>query len=198
MTPHMIDFIHSFAWFAEINGPVLEIGSYIEAGQDHLNLRRAFPRETQYLGVDRIEGAGVDRKVDMLDQSQVDALLDSYAPRVTLCLYVMEHVWDIKEAAQVLTKMWQRYPESWLFVSTHQQQAFHGTEKYPDYWRITAPGMKRLFADMSGVHVIVSPDTNNPTDVMAVRQPASLPWPEESVKRALKASEIFAHWEVYC
>lgn len=194
----MLDLVQCASWYAAIDGPVLEVGSRVEVNQEHLDLRRAFPRGTPYLGVDVIDGPGVDRVVDLLAQAQVDALLADFTPRVTLCLYVLEHVWDVQGAARALAKIWLHCPDSWLLVSTHQRQSYHGTDKYPDYWRLTATGMRRLMeeAGVDGVHVLVSPDSSDPEDVLAIRQPATLPWPEDALKMILRAART--RWEQHC
>lgn len=198
MTPRMIDFVRAIAWSQDVRGSVLEIGSYIEANQEHLNLRQAFPRGTSYLGVDLLEGPGVDRRVDLLNRDQMGELLAGFTPSIVLCLYVVEHMWDIRGAFEALGALWRRCPESWLFVATHQNQPFHGTDKYPDYWRLTAPGMLRAMeeAGLSGTRIFVHPDRSNPEDVVAVRQPASIGWAEEALGLAVQS--MIARWERYC
>lgn len=202
MTSHMIELVQFAAWCARMDGPVLEIGSYMEQNQEHLDMRKAFPQGTPYLGIDVLSGPGVDQQVDMLNPDQMTTLLSEYHPKVTLCLYVVEHVWDIKGAARVLANIWKQHPESWLWVGTHQNQPFHGTANYPDYWRITASGMKHLMeeAGANGVHVLVEPDTSNPGDVLAIRQPAAMVWPEEAFQMVLKMTALVgkSHWELYC
>lgn len=204
MTPHMLEFVRDMHWYNGADeGPVLEIGSYIEANQEHLDLRRAFRRGAPYLGIDVNEGPGVDRVASLLDAGQMSAVLDSFAPKVILCLYVIEHVWDVRAAAGALAAAWKRYPESWLWVATHQNQPFHGTEKYGDFWRLTAPGLCRLMEE-AGVpdgrgFVLSDPSTgrSNPSDVVVVRQPASLPWDEGAERLACAAAQACgpARWE---
>ena len=195
MTPHMLDLVRAIAWHCDIRGPVLDIGSYIESGQEHLDLRRAFPRSATYVGVDIIEGPGVDRHASLLDASQMDAVVTDVTPAITVCLYVMEHVWDMHSSATALARIWQKNPNTWLMVSTHQRQPYHGTPNYPDYWRITAQGMQRLFDDtgIEGTHVIVHPNTSDPTDVLAIRQPANMAWPVEAFVMVVRS--VSEHWE---
>ena len=45
---------------------VLEIGSLIVAGQEHLSVRKLFP-EAEYIGVDMQQGNGVDVVEDCID-----------------------------------------------------------------------------------------------------------------------------------
>lgn len=198
MTPHMIEFIRTMAHHAGISGPVLEIGSYIEVNQDHLNFRTAFPEGTPYVGVDVLEGPGVDRQVDLLNEEAMSRLVDEVQPKVVLCLYVLEHVWDIVTAARILGNLWRRNPESWLWIATHQNQPYHGTAKYGDYWRLTASGLKRLMEE-SGVDepkVFTLANTNNPEDILAVRQPRSQPWPGEAMTTTSRSVSV--RWDQYC
>ena len=201
MTSHMIDFVRTFFWYVGRTGPVLEVGSYSESQQEHLNLRTAFAPGTPYLGVDVLDGPGVDRRMDLLDPVQVDAVYAEFTPAIVLCLYVVEHVWDIGRAAAALGDMWKRNPESWLWIATHQNQPYHGTDKYGDYWRLTASGLGRLMDDagVPDVKVFVLNGSTNPEDVVAVRQPFSEIWPEEAVMKI--TSTIFLtssqKWERY-
>lgn len=203
MTPHMIDFVRNFVWYADIDGPVMEIGSYIEVNQDHLDLRKAFRAGTPYLGVDVLDGPGVDRKADLLDSEQMSALVREFSPRTVLCFYVIEHVWKIREATAALAAIWNMNPESWLWVATHQNQPYHGTEKYGDYWRLTASGLGRLM-DESGVpdaKIFALGDTTNPGDIIAIRQPLSKAWPGEAMTKTVQAVAMSdhrpTHWEQY-
>lgn len=194
----MIGFVRDFVWHGRIDGPVLEIGSYIEANQEHLDMRRAFGAGTKYVGVDVLDGPGVDRKASVLDAGAMAAICDEVAPRVILCLYVLEHVWEIVQAAKVVCDLWKRCPEAWLWVATHQNQPYHGTDKYGDYWRMTASGLGRLM-DECGIpdpKIFVLADTSNPSDVLAVRQPLALPWPDDVVGQVLTATSP-PHWEKY-
>ena len=168
----MLDFVRTLARCADLSGPVLDIGSYIEDGQASLDLRRAFPRGSRYVGVDVLEGPGVDHKCDFLDASQVDDLLVELQPKVIVCLYVLEHVWDIQLAARSLARIWRRSPGAWLIASTHQSQPYHGTANYPDYWRITYQGLTRLFTETGiDIRVLAFPGNSNPSDVVAIRPP---------------------------
>lgn len=196
MTPHALDLIRNAVWNFDMRGPVLEIGSYIEANQEHLDMRRAFPRGTPYVGTDVIEGPGVDRIANLLDGGVV-GIAAELQPRSILCLYVLEHVWEIQAAAHKLAETWRGNPPAWLWASTHQMQPYHGTDKYPDYWRITASGMKRLFNEAGlNVVVLVHADTSNPPDVVAVRPPEGVVPSDDDWSRLFRSCAV--HWERYC
>lgn len=186
MTPHMVELVRDFVG-AE-GGTILEIGSFIEANQGHMDLRLLFRNRLAYVGVDVNPGPGVDRITNVLMPEQLEDLLNSIESlRVTLCLYVLEHVWEIQHACDVLGAIWRRHPESWLLVATHQNQPFHGTPKYGDYWRLTLDGLKKLM-ETAGV-----PDMKffghgegNPDDVLAIRQPLSGVWPAHVAARQIE------------
>jgi hypothetical protein len=179
MTPHFINFLRSAVWQLSITGPVLEIGSYIEANQDHLNLRQAFLKETPYVGVDLLRGEGVDVIGDLTNWDQIDAIAHDVNPKVILCPYVLEHSWDIGLAAKNLGRLWNKY-DSWLWIVTHQSQPYHGTDKYGDFWRVTTQGLRRLMdvSNISGA-TIWTTGGPNPEDVLAIRQPGGMVWPGE-------------------
>ena len=199
MTPHMLDFIRSAVWYINIPGPVLEIGSYIEAGQDHLDFRRVFPPHTPYLGMDVIEGPGVNRVASILQPEQFMPVVEEQNPHVIFCLYVLEHIWEIRRAAKSLGDIWNRNRESWLWIATHQNQPFHGTSQYGDYWRVTASAM-RLLMEEAGIlepKIFVLDNTSNPPDILAIRQPISMSWPGAEFSKVVKVAEPI-HWEQYC
>ena len=199
MTSHMVDLISVFARDLNIKGPVLEIGSFIEPVQLDLNLRQAFPTET-YHGVDVVQGDGVDEIADLRNRVQMLALSAKIKPNVILCLYVLEHVWEIVDATKVLGAMWKRNPEAWLFVATHQNQPYHGhmnmPDRYDDYWRVTQVGMRRLMdeAGIAGGRLFLYENPGNPEDVLLIRQPSSAEWPGEKMEESMRT--LWAHWEV--
>jgi len=193
MTQHMFDLVREL--FAREGGPVLEIGSYIESQQDHLNMRGAFRPGTHYVGIDANPGAGVDFVVDMLNPAEMGTLLRSFAPRITICLYVIEHAWRIQDAMRALAEIWNRNRDSWMLVATHQNQPYHGTAKYGDYWRVTLQGLRQLAIEAgfpAPAHVYGHYDTSNPDDVIFIRQPISMthPWPNGRVGVAEKWSPL--------
>ena len=178
MTQHMFDLIRDL--FGAADGPILEIGSYIESKQDHLNMRNAFRSDVRYVGIDANPGAGVDFVVDMLNPKEMDTLLRVLAPRITICLYVIEHTLRVHDAMRALADVWKRAPESWMLVATHQNQPYHGTPKYGDYWRMTLQGLRQLAVDAGfpePAYVAGHHDTSNPDDIIFIRQPQSMPDP---------------------
>jgi SAM-dependent methyltransferase len=107
--------------------PILEVGSQIVAGQEHLAVRRLFP-EKQYVGIDLHPGRGVDsvENIENLDR-------DDGSVGTVLALNLFEHVerfWlGFKEIERVLR------PDGLVVVSCPFHIHIHG---YPnDYWRFT-------------------------------------------------------------
>lgn len=218
MTEHCFHFVRNTIYFASAQGPVLDIGSYIEDKQEHLDFRLGFVNPVRYVGVDVIPPSGtvdeqgekkqvmprgVDRNGNVLDREDLLAIAKEIDPKIILCLYVLEHVWEIGKAAENLSALWNAHPQAWMFVSTHQNQPFHGTINYPDYWRITASGLRKLFADAGtpDPHVFVSQDTSNPEDVVVVRQPISMDWKDaEAIFKNVINATMFPprpRWETY-
>ena len=83
-----------------------------------------------------------------------------------------------------------------LVANTYLEGTY--SEVYPNMSQ-DAQGMQKLFTEdgeIEGIHVIVHPDMSNPTDVVAVRPPASVAWPVEAFEKTLKL--ISSHWEQVC
>jgi SAM-dependent methyltransferase len=120
-------------------GPFLEIGS-----RDYGNtqpLRALFPG-ADYLGVDMLDGPGVDRVADLTGSFEaVDELLGGRRFGTILSMSVLEHCEDPFRMAENMTRL--LAPGGRIVLSVPFAWDFHG---YPsDYWRFTAEGVKKLF-----------------------------------------------------
>lgn len=201
MTERMHALVRRVSQLAGATGPVIEIGSYREAQQEHLDMRLAFPPGTPFRGIDRVPGPGVDCVADVRYLGDVNAALRDFpTPNTILCLYVLEHEWNIRDAALKVGALWRQSPSAWLWIATHQNQPYHGTDNYPDYWRITASGLARLMDDVQipDARIFVSPDSSNPEDVLAIRQPEGSAWPEHVFATALgELKSAGLVWEQY-
>lgn len=178
-----------------LQGPVLEIGSFLEEDQHDLDLRVAFPGQ-QFVGTDVSAGHGVDVVADLLDVERMTSVAEVIRPRTILCLYVLEHVWQIQQAAATLGILAQAHPEASIIVATHQNQPYHGHPPYEDYWRVTYAGMRRLMA-VSGMHrgeVMVCSDTSNPEDVLYIQGPVSAPIDKQVLVDI--GAKVSKKWEV--
>lgn len=195
MTSRFLNLLRSAVVHGCGEAPVLEIGSCTAPDQEHLDPRSAFPPRAAYVGLDSIPGPGVQRVCDVFDEGSMLRLADEVMPRMILCAYVLEHVWEIRRAASILSSIWNLHSDAWLWVVTHQNQPFHGTADYPDYWRLTVPGLRRLFeeAGVPGVRVVACAGTSNPEDVIAVR-PSRESWSEDALRRAI--AESGEQWEI--
>ncbi|MEM6749759.1 MAG: class I SAM-dependent methyltransferase [Planctomycetota bacterium] len=122
-----------------LSGPYLEVGSH-DYGTTQ-DLRSLFP-DQDYVGVDMIDGPGVDRVLDLTaPMADIDAALDGRRFGAIFCLSVLEHCEQPFAMAERLTDLLR--PGGSLVVSVPWVFRFHG---YPsDYWRFTHEGVKKLF-----------------------------------------------------
>ena len=125
-------------------GPFLEVGSH-DYGETQA-LRPVFAGEGEYVGLDMIEGPGVDLTLDLtLPFDQIDAKLNGQRFGTIFCLSVMEHCAQPFLMAQNMTKL--LAPGGRICISVPFAWEFHG---YPsDYWRFTHEGVKLLFPDLA-------------------------------------------------
>ncbi len=130
---------------------VLEIGSLIVEGQEHLSVRKYFP-EAEYIGVDMQQGNGVDIVADCVDYCYDCYESDSEVFDLILCLDMLEHAEDpyevIESAKQCLKH------NGVLLVTSVFNFKIH---EYPnDYWRFTPECFKMLLWSNSRVYKIGS------------------------------------------
>ena len=135
---------------------VLEIGSLIVEGQEHLSVRKYFP-EAEYIGVDMQQGNGVDVVADFIDFSENFNGTSYYYKHeeeydLILCLDMLEHAkepFEIIESAKQCLK-----PNGVLLVTSVFNFKIH---EYPnDYWRFTPECFKMLLGNNSRVYKIGS------------------------------------------
>lgn len=116
-------------------GRTLIVGSHIYVGKED---RRG--RYADVLGVDMIEGPGVDRVLDL--EGDLPADLGRFAH--VECMSVLEHSrrpWLLAANVERLME-----PGGTLFVAVPFVWRVHG---YPDdYWRFTASGVRELFPNI--------------------------------------------------
>ena len=148
---------------SDLRGPVLEVGSR-DYGNTQ-NVRALFERET-YVGIDMLEGPGVDHVIDLTwPFERVDTLLGGRRFGTILCFSVMEHCAQPFAMADTLTRI--LAPGGKLVLSVPFAWKFHG---YPsDYWRFTHEGIKTLFGglrfdDSEGIIFHTFEDDTGPID----------------------------------
>ena len=126
---------------------VLEIGSLIVPGQEHLSVRKLFP-EAEYIGVDMQKGNGVDVVEDCINYCYYNE--NEYD--LILCLDMLEHAkepFEIIESAKQCLK-----GNGVLLVTSVFNFKIH---EYPnDYWRFTPECFKMLLGNNSRVYKIGS------------------------------------------
>lgn len=140
---------------------VLEIGSLIVEGQEHLSVRKLFP-EAKYVGVDMQQGNGVDVVEDFIyfankcDSEKHDGICYRYDHEneydLILCLDMLEHA---KEPFEVIESAKQCLKHNGVLLVT---SAFNfKIHEYPnDYWRFTPECFKMLLGYNSRVYKIGS------------------------------------------
>ena len=135
---------------------VLEIGSLIVEGQEHLSVRKYFP-EAEYIGVDMQQGNGVDIVADCIDYCYNYYQSDNYyqsgkAFDLILCLDMLEHA---KEPFEVINStIYALKPDGVLLVTSVFNFPIH---EYPnDYWRFTPECFKMLLGNDCRVYKIGS------------------------------------------
>ena len=129
---------------------VLEIGSLIVEGQEHLSVRKYFP-EAEYIGVDMQQGNGVDVVEDCVDYCyryyQSGEEFD-----LILCLDMLEHT---KEPYVIIDMVkYALKPDGVLLVTSVFN--FHIHEYPNDYWRFTPECFKMLLGNDCRVYKIGS------------------------------------------
>ena len=126
---------------------VLEIGSLIVEGQEHLSVRKLFP-EAEYIGIDMQKGNGVDVVEDCINYCYFNE--NEYD--LILCLDMLEHAkepFEVIESAKQCLK-----PNGVLLVTSAFNFKIH---EYPnDYWRFTPECFKMLLGNNSRVYKIGS------------------------------------------
>jgi len=146
---------------------VLEVGSMIVAGQEHIALRDSIqPLVKKFIGLDMRPGNGVDVVANAVNIPYGDDSFDSI-----ISLDTLEHVdWPrdvIRECARVLR------PGGFFFLATVFSFPIHD---YPsDYWRFTPTCLKMLVED-AGLEVYgdLTPETEG-TNPMVVKVLARKP-----------------------
>jgi SAM-dependent methyltransferase len=126
---------------------VLEIGSLIVPGQEHLSVRKYFP-DAEYIGVDIQKGNGVDMVWDCINycynhEKEFD---------LVLCLDMLEHTkypYNVVDRAKCSLK-----ENGTLLITSVFNFPIH---EYPnDYWRFTPDCFKMLLGNNSRVYKIGS------------------------------------------
>lgn len=138
-------------WFVSKYKDVLE-GPFLEVGSKNYgttsDFRSVFSRKGKYVGVDTIDGNGVDVVLDLtIDFQEIVRKLGSERFKPIICLSVLEHCEQPFQMAENLTKL--LHKEGKIIVSVPFAWRFHG---YPsDDWRFTHEGVKNCFQKLISI-----------------------------------------------
>ena len=124
-------------------GPYLEVGS---RDYDTPQNVRDMVDQGQYVGIDMLEGAGVDHVLDLTSSpDEIDSVLGGRRFNTVFCLSVLEHCTDPAAMCRSITHLLN--PGGVAYISAPFSFKFHG---YPsDYWRFTPEGIKVLCPDLT-------------------------------------------------
>jgi len=131
-------FVRKYA--EQFEGPFLEVGSK-DYGSTQ-DLRVLFVNKGKYIGLDMVDGSGVDIILDLTeDIEKIDSKLCGQRFGTIFCLSVLEHCEEPFKMAENLTHLLQ--PKGRICISAPFSWKIHA---YPnDYWRFTPEGIRRLF-----------------------------------------------------
>lgn len=132
----------------EVVGPpadlrILEIGSgRQDLGADAYSLRAAFAGAGEFVQSDVNPSFG-HRVVDVTDMS-IDQEFD-----VILCMYVLEHVFDVRAAVDNMRKALR--PGGRVLIAVPHVYPYH--DEPIDFWRFTEHSLRELCRDFSAVDI---------------------------------------------
>lgn len=127
------EFLNGASW----PGPVLEVGSL---QIDDTSLRDLYNQRAEWLGIDLVEGPGVDMLCDITKCD--DSLPYDYFGTV-ICSEVLEHIFDVSSALKQMYRVTR--PGGKILVTTLFAFPEH---QYPsDYWRFSESCLRQLLED---------------------------------------------------
>jgi SAM-dependent methyltransferase len=122
---------------------ILEIGSgRQDLGADAYSLKPLFPEAAEFVQSD-VNPAFGHRVVDVTDMS-IDQEFDAI-----LCLYVLEHVFDVRAAVDNMRKALR--PGGKVFIAVPHVYPYH--DEPIDFWRFTEYSLRELCRDFSAVEI---------------------------------------------
>lgn len=145
-----------------IRDPILEVGSKDYGSTP--DFRSLIPHST-YVGVDMIDGKGVDVILDMTDDfDTVDQRLGGRRFKTIICFSVLEHCQNPFRMCENMTRLLEI--GGTVFISVPFAWQIHG---YPsDYWRFTPDGVKLLFPRIEFDEARSCMSTSTPGEITAI------------------------------
>jgi len=105
-------------------------------------LGKRFGRDTEFVGIDLLEGGNVDKVVDICSPPKTLAAALGKDPfDLVICCHVLEHTREPQRAARNIENL--LGARGLAYVATPWSQAFHATPD--DYWRFSVRGLMLLF-----------------------------------------------------
>lgn len=137
---------------------VIELGSLDVNGSLRCVVEPLGP--SSYLGVDQVDGPGVDRVADIADVTG--------RAGVVLCTEVLEHAEGWRAVA--MKSMTLAAPGGLLLITTRSPGfPYHA---YPgDHWRFTVGDFGAIFAGLEAVEVVEDPQVGHPGVLACYRRP---------------------------
>ena len=121
----------------QAKGRVLEVGSQIVPGQEHMALRKLFTGCKEYVGVDIIDGGGVDH---------IGTASDYYGEDFdcVIATEMLEHALDWADEVHAM-KLALKVDGVLCLTTRSYGFPYHNP---PDYWRFSPPEICAMFADL--------------------------------------------------
>lgn len=173
-------FIQLFSKNGILDEPIYEFGSRKMIGQEEsADISKFFPN-LELIGVDYIDGIGVDQVLDIRDISKEDNSIGTL-----LCTEVLEHVDEPFKAISEIRRVLK--PNGVLLLTCPFKLPIHGSPY--DYWRFTPQGFEVLLKDFKNIRVSYGGFIDNPDTVVALAS-------EEVNLYSDDYNRLFSEWEL--
>ena len=125
--------------------PIYDMGSRQQQGQEFFADVRPFFPNKEFIGVDYIDGLGVDKVMDIENLDLLDKSVGSI-----ICMDVFEHTKKFWKATDEFKRVLKN--NGLIFLLTCGAYPIHAFPN--DYWRFTPQGIESLFEDFENKIII--------------------------------------------